>query len=87
MRSFPRGLSLRRFGRPDGGAAEAWPPCVHGADDEAAEDVTLTVWSWRPEDEDAYNEIFDVYEDANPGVTVEFVPFVNTDYNTILSPA
>ncbi|MEN8040163.1 MAG: extracellular solute-binding protein [Actinomycetota bacterium] len=47
--------------------------------------VTLTVWSWRTEDEDAYNEIFDVYEAANPGVTVEFVPFVNTDYNTILS--
>ena len=50
-----------------------------------AEEVTLTVWSWRPEDEDAYNEIFDVYEAANPGVTVEFVPFVNTDYNNILS--
>ncbi len=52
---------------------------------ETPEEVTLTVWSWRPEDEDAYNEIFDVYEAANPGVTVEFVPFVNTDYNTILS--
>ncbi len=49
------------------------------------EDVTLTVWSWRPEDEDAYTEIFDAYEAANPGVTVEFVPFVNTDYNNILS--
>lgn len=50
-----------------------------------AQDVTLTVWSWRTEDEDAYNEIFDVYEEANPGVTVEFVPFVNTDYNNILA--
>ncbi len=55
------------------------------AQDDAAEDTTLTVWSWRPEDENAYNAIFDVYEAANPGVTVEFVPFVNTDYNTILS--
>lgn len=55
------------------------------AQDDAAEDVTLTVWSWRPEDENAYNAIFDVYEEANPGVTVEFVPFVNTDYNNILS--
>ena len=52
---------------------------------EPVEDVTLTVWSWRPEDEDAYTEIFDVYEAANPGITIEFVPFVNTDYNTILS--
>ncbi len=49
------------------------------------EEVTLTVWSWRTEDEDAYNAIFDVYEAANPGVTVEFVAFVNTDYNNILS--
>ena len=49
------------------------------------EPVTLTVWSWRTEDEDAYNEIFDVYEAAHPNVTVEFVPFVNTDYNNILA--
>ena len=51
----------------------------------AQDDVTITVWSWRTEDEDAYNEIFDVYEEANPGVTVEFVPFVSTDYNNILA--
>ncbi|MBK8022336.1 MAG: extracellular solute-binding protein [Chloroflexi bacterium] len=51
----------------------------------AQDEVTVTVWSWRTEDEDAYNEIFDVYEAANPGVTVEFVPFVNTDYNNILA--
>jgi raffinose/stachyose/melibiose transport system substrate-binding protein len=42
------------------------------------EPVTLTVWSWRTEDEDAYNEIFDVYEAQNPGVTVEFVPSTPT---------
>ena len=52
---------------------------------EEKEPVTLTVWSWRTEDEDAYNEIFDVYEEAHPGVTVEFVTFVNTDYNNILA--
>ncbi|NOX60565.1 MAG: extracellular solute-binding protein [Chloroflexi bacterium] len=52
---------------------------------EEKEPVTITVWSWRSEDEDAYNEIFDVYEAANPGVTVEFVTFVNTDYNNILA--
>jgi raffinose/stachyose/melibiose transport system substrate-binding protein len=51
----------------------------------AQDDVTVTVWSWRTEDEDAYNEIFDVYEEANPGVTVEFVPFVATEYNNILA--
>ncbi len=52
---------------------------------EEKEPVTLTVWSWRTEDEKAYNEIFDVYEKAHPGVTVEFVPFVATDYNNILA--
>jgi len=49
------------------------------------EPVTLTVWSWRTEDEKAYNEIFDVYEKEHPNVTVEFVPFVATDYNNILA--
>lgn len=52
---------------------------------EPVEEVTLTVWSWRQEDEDAYNEIFDVYEAQNPGVTVEFVPYVATEYNNILA--
>ncbi len=55
------------------------------AAEEPAEEVTITVWSWRTEDEDAYNEIFDVYEAEHPGVTVEFVPFVATDYNNILA--
>lgn len=50
-----------------------------------AEEVTLTVWSWRTEDEAAYNEIFSVYEEQNPHVTVDFVPYVNTDYNNILA--
>ncbi len=52
---------------------------------EPEKNVTLTVWSWRTEDEEAYNEIFDVYEKEHPGVTVEFVPFVATDYNNILA--
>lgn len=47
--------------------------------------VTLTVWSWRPEDVEAYNKIFDVYEEANPGVTVEFKAFKATEYNQILA--
>ncbi len=52
---------------------------------EEQQQVTLTVWSWRTEDEKAYNEIFDVYEQEHPNVTVEFVPFVATDYNNILA--
>ncbi len=51
----------------------------------ASKKVTLTVWSWRTEDVDAYNQIFKVYEKEHPGVTVKFVAFVNTDYNNILA--
>ncbi len=53
--------------------------------DDAGDDVTLKVWSWRTEDVDAYNEIFSVFEEANPGITVEFEAFQNTEYNQILT--
>lgn len=55
------------------------------ADAGDGEEVTLTVWSWRTEDEAAYNEIFSVYEEQHPHVTVEFIPYVNTDYDNVLS--
>lgn len=48
-------------------------------------DVTLTVWSWRTEDEEAYNRIFDVYEEANPGVTIELQTFKNSEYTQVLT--
>ena len=47
--------------------------------------VTLTVWSWRVEDEAAYTKIFDAYEKAHPGVTVDFKAFKATEYNKILA--
>ncbi|MEZ3160105.1 extracellular solute-binding protein [Microbacterium sp. BWT-B31] len=49
------------------------------------EEVTLKVWSWRTEDIEKYNRIFDVYEKVHPGVTVEFEAFQNTEYNQILT--
>lgn len=49
------------------------------------DDVTLKVWSWRTEDIEKYNKIFDVYEAANPGITVQFEAFQNTEYNQILT--
>jgi raffinose/stachyose/melibiose transport system substrate-binding protein len=63
----------------------ATAPASPGATAEPVEPVTLTMWSWRTEDVDAYNKIFDVYEAANPGVTVEFEAFLNTEYNQILA--
>jgi raffinose/stachyose/melibiose transport system substrate-binding protein len=47
--------------------------------------VTLTFWSWRTEDKAAYDRMIRVFEQKNPGIKVEFVPFRQTEYNTILS--
>ncbi|WP_159617915.1 ABC transporter substrate-binding protein [Arthrobacter zhaoguopingii] len=59
------------------------------ADGAAAADCaspeTLSVWSWRPEDAEAYAKIFDVYEEKNPCVQVDFQAFKSTEYNQILS--
>ena len=60
-------------------------PAGSGSDSESADDVTLKVWSWRTEDIEKYNKIFDVYEKENPGVTVDFEAFQNTEYNQILT--
>lgn len=68
-------------------ALSACAPSASNGDTEAesGDDVTLTVWSWRTEDVEAYNAIFDVFEEAHPGITVEFEAFQNTEYNQILT--
>ncbi len=47
--------------------------------------VTLSVWSWRPEDATTYKQIFDKFHAAHPNITVDFKPYKSTEYNTILS--
>ena len=47
--------------------------------------TTLEVWSWRTEDVDEYERIFDAFEAQYEGVTVEFKPYVATEDDTILS--
>ncbi len=63
--------------------------CAPSGADSSSEDggakKTLTVWSWRVEDEAAYNKIFDVYEKSHEGVTINFKPFKATEYNKILA--
>lgn len=49
--------------------------------------VKLTFWSWRVEDKWAYDRMIRVFQQRNPGIAVEFVPFRATEYNTILSSA
>ena len=46
---------------------------------------TLSMWSWRTEDTDAYNEILAAYQAEHPDVTVNFEAFLNTEYNTLVS--
>lgn len=65
---------------PDASGAGSTAP-ASGAGGEA---TSLTVWSWRVEDQAAYDKIFDEYEAAHPGVTVNFKTFKATEYNTIL---
>ena len=57
-------------------------PAVAGA-----EEVTLTFWSWRTEDVDTYNQFIAAFEAEHPGIRVRFVPYRNTEYNTILATA
>lgn len=54
------------------------------ATDGATQPVTLTVWSWADQAADQYNEIFDVFEEHNPGVTVDFIAYKSTEYDSIL---
>ncbi len=51
------------------------------------ESAKLTFWSWRTEDKLAYDRMIKVFEQRNPGIKIEFVPFRQTEYNTILSSA
>lgn len=86
-------MTLRGITRPAGalGVATlllaACAPGTGGAGDSAGggSDTTLTLWSWRVEDKEAYDKIFDVYEEQNPGVTVQVKTFKNDEYDTILS--
>lgn len=52
-----------------------------------AQTATLTFWSWRTEDVDAYSKFIGESEKVNPGIKVRFIPYKNTEYNTILSTA
>jgi len=52
-----------------------------------AQKTTVSFWTWRPEDVDAYDKLIAVFEKANPDIHVVQSPQKNTEYNTILSAA
>jgi len=52
-----------------------------------AEKVELTFWSWRTEDIAAYENFIAEFNKEYPDINIKFVPYKNTEYNTILSTA
>lgn len=62
--------------------AALWVPALA-----AAKEVELTFWSWRTEDQEEYDRFIKVFESRNPGIKVKFIPYKNTEYNTILATA
>ncbi|NED93915.1 extracellular solute-binding protein [Phytoactinopolyspora alkaliphila] len=74
-------------GQDDGGGSTATEGNDAGQEAGEFEDVTLEVYSWRPEDAEGYRAIFDQFEELHPGITVEFSPFSSTDYDQILQSA
>lgn len=53
----------------------------------APQKVNLTFWSWRTEDIQAYEGFIQQFNRKHPEIAVEFIPYKNTEYNTILSTA
>jgi raffinose/stachyose/melibiose transport system substrate-binding protein len=48
-------------------------------------DVTLSMWSWRPEDAAVYKQILARFHTSHRHIQVDFKPYKSTEYNTILS--
>lgn len=53
----------------------------------AKDEVELTFWSWRTEDVKAYEKFIAEFNKENPNIHIKFIPYRNTEYNTILSTA
>jgi raffinose/stachyose/melibiose transport system substrate-binding protein len=53
----------------------------------AVAQTSLSFWSWRTEDVAAYEKFIAEFQRQNPDVRVTFTPYLNTEYNTILSTA
>ena len=59
--------------------------CTATGSSDKTSDVTLSVWSWRPEDAAVYRQIFARFHESHPHIQVDFKPYKSTEYNTILS--
>ncbi len=53
----------------------------------AVAQTQLDFWSWRTEDVAAYESFIAAFEAENPDIQVTFTPYLNVEYNTIVSTA
>jgi len=53
----------------------------------ASANTEITFWSWRTEDKAFYESQMRLFEAKNPGITVKFTPYLNTEYNAIVATA
>lgn len=51
------------------------------------EEAKISMWTWRPEDDDEYQEILEVFESRNPNINVELRSIKNTRYLSTLATA
>lgn len=53
----------------------------------ASASTEISFWSWRTEDKAFYDGQIKKFQAKNPGITVKFTPYLNTEYNAIVSTA
>jgi ABC-type glycerol-3-phosphate transport system substrate-binding protein len=67
---------------PNGQTAQPQTPSAEPA---KGEPVELVMYSWRPEDKEAYAKFISEFEKKHSNIKVKFKPFKSTEYNTILT--
>lgn len=56
-------------------------------DEGKAEEVSLTIGSWRTEDVTKYEKVIALFNEKHPEIHISFNPTKNTEYNTVLNTA
>lgn len=64
------------------GACSAQP-----AEEGSSDSTTVTIWSWRTEDQAAMDKIFDAFEAKTPGIVVDFQTIPDAEYQNRMSTA
>ncbi len=77
----------RRGALKTGAAAGALATLGLPATTAQAQATELSFWTWRQEDRAQYAELFKVFTDKNPGVTIKYEAYEPQNYGTVLSTA